>query len=651
MEKLKIESSDIFEYIFPHDISCSPDGSHIAYIISNINEEKDCYEHDLYAMDVKTEKQIHMTQTKDVTSFSWISDTELLFTSKRDKAKAGTTDFYTISIKGGEAKKAFSIPKTCSIPISLGNKLWLFTTKNPTDIKKAELDRAVEGVDYWTFTDKPFIRDGENFSQRRRVTLELYQEGKKETKVITPKYCEVAGVDVSPDKKRILYSGQIYEDCATPFSGLWEYHVDSGETRELIPQGKYQISLVKYIGEDRVMLQASILDRSITQNHDIFMLDLNTGEINMIASPDGMYATLLDVDAVYGGGRSNKVVGDKFIGARICRTMTEFDEFDTKTGNIRIITKVDAFTSFDIYDNTMYTIMLKDYELAEIYSIDMATGAMKKMTSFSKPYLDSHKVSLPEKLTFVAKNKEEVDGFVIPPIDAKEGEKYPAVLFIHGGPKWAYGYMFTHLKQCVAAKGMYVIYCNPHGGDGYGEEFLEMVERWGYVDYDHLMEFVDTCIERYPGIDADRLGVAGGSYGGYMTNWIIGHTDRFKAVASQRGISNLITASLIIDFGDRIMKQTCGDKTPWNHEEVLWNHSPIKYVKNVKTPTLFLHSDRDYRCFMGDTFQMFTALKQIGVDTEMYLFHGDTHGLSRNGRPSNRVVRANAIVDWFERYL
>ncbi len=156
------------------------------------------------------------------------------------------------------------------------------------------------------------------------------------------------------------------------------------------------------------MLQASTLDRSITQNHDIFILDLSTSEINMIASPDGMYATLLDVDAVYGGGRSNKVIGDKFIGARICRTMTEFNEFDTKTGNIRIITKVDAFTSFDIYDNTMYTVMLKDYELAEIYSIDMTTGTMKKMTAFSKPYLDTHKVSLPEKLTFVAKIKKKL---------------------------------------------------------------------------------------------------------------------------------------------------------------------------------------------------------------------------------------------------
>ncbi|WP_236876553.1 prolyl oligopeptidase family serine peptidase, partial [Clostridioides difficile] len=134
---------------------------------------------------------------------------------------------------------------------------------------------------------------------------------------------------------------------------------------------------------------------------------------------------------------------------------------------------------------------------------------MKKMTAFSKPNLDTHKVSLPEKLTFVSKNKEEVNDFVIPHIDAKEGEKYPAVLFIHGGPRWAYGYMFTHLKQCVTSKGMYEIYCNPHGGEGYGEEFLEMIKRWAYVDYERIMEFVESCIEKSLVIDAARFRVSG----------------------------------------------------------------------------------------------------------------------------------------------
>ena len=165
------------------------------------------------------------------------------------------------------------------------------------------------------------------------------------------------------------------------------------------------------------------------------------------------------------------------------------------------------------------------------------------------------------------------------------------------------------------------------------------------------MEFTDECIKRYPGIDKERLGVTGGSYGGYLVNWIIGHTNRFKAAVSQRSISNLISTSLIIDIGDRILRQSCGKNTPWNHEEVLWEMSPLKYAKNVVTPTLFLHSDEDYRCYIGEAFQMFTALKQIGVDSELIVFHGENHSLSRSGRPSNRIVRVEEMLKWMKKYL
>ena len=196
-----------------------------------------------------------------------------------------------------------------------------------------------------------------------------------------------------------------------------------------------------------------------------------------------------------------------------------------------------------------------------------------------------------------------------------------------------------------------MLFCNPHGSDGYGDDFLDLTERWGSTDYEQVMEFTDECIKRYPGIDKERLGVTGGSYGGYLVNWIIGHTNRFKAAVSQRSISNLISTSLIIDIGDRILRQSCGKNTPWNHEEVLWEMSPLKYAKNVVTPTLFLHSDEDYRCYIGEAFQMFTALKQIGVDSELIVFHGENHSLSRSGRPSNRIVRVEEMLKWMKKYL
>ena len=650
MGKMKVESKDLYRYSYPHDVNCSPDGKYAAYLMTHMDEEKDGYVHDIQLLDLHSGEIREVTQSKDVTAFRWISDDTILFASGRGKPKEGTSDFYTISLKGGEACKAFTIPKACSLPVPLGNGKWVVTTKNVTDPKEAKEDRAIEGVDYWTFTDKPFIRNGEKFGQRRRTSLEIFDEANGTLQQITPKYFEVAGYDISSDKKNILYYGEEYETCNSLFQSLREYRIEDGETEELLTGGSYQISVAKYAEKD-VFLQASMLERTATQNHEIYLLHSDTKELEKKESPDGMYTTLIDVDAVYGGGKGNQILGDKFIGARLSGTQTEFDELDIKTGQIREIAKVDAFTSFDIANGRMYAIALENYELAELYEIHLETGDKKKLTEFSKDYMETHLVSRPEKFTFRAKNGEDVDGFVIPPVEKEEGKAYPAVLFIHGGPKWAYGSMFTHVMQCMAAKGMYVMFCNPHGSDGYGDKFLEMVKEWGSVDYQHVMEFTDECLKRYPDMDEKRLGVTGGSYGGYLTNWIIGHTDRFKAAVSQRSISNLVTTSLIIDIGERVLKQSCGECDAWNQEEVLWELSPLKYVKHVVTPTLFLHSDADYRCYMGEAFQMFTALKQRGVETEMYLFHGENHGLSRHGKPSNRIVRVEAMIAWMEKYL
>lgn len=651
MEKRKIEPNDLYEFPLPYDVTCSPDGKYAAYLFAFLNKEKDCCESELRVLCLETGEEKVLTATRDVGAYKWISSTEIIFSSRRSNPAPGSTDFYILSLEGGEAKKVLSIPRVCTVPEQLKEKEWLILFKAPTDPSEKTADRAEEGKDYWTFTDKPFIRDGEPLGQRRRMQAAIYLEETKEIRRISEKYFEVRGCTTTEDRQKILYFGRNYEDSEPMFDTLVEYDVAEGRNKTLIEGGKLQISLAKYVGEKVILLQASQLKSSATENHDLYLYHRDTGELELMAKPDGMFTTMLDVDSVKTGGQGVKVSGDCLIGAVIRGCRTVFDEVNVTTKTIRTIASVDAFMSLDVFGDKIYTFALENYQLTELYRIDRKSGQKEKLTDFSSDYMGTHKVSLPEKLTFFASNGEEVDGFVIPPVDEDKTKKYPAVLLIHGGPKWAYGSMFTHLKQCLAARGMYVIYCNPHGGDGKGNSFLEMVDRWGCEDYDQIMEFTDECIRLYPGIDENRLGVAGGSYGGYMTNWIIGHTDRFKAAVTQRGICNLTTEGLISDFGDRVMKQSSGDKTPWNKEEALWDHSPLKYVKNVKTPTLIMHSDRDYRCPEIEAFQMFTALKQTGVDTEMILFHGDSHGLSRNGKPSHRIVRINAIIDWMGKYL
>ena len=163
------------------------------------------------------------------------------------------------------------------------------------------------------------------------------------------------------------------------------------------------------------------------------------------------------------------------------------------------------------------------------------------------------------------------------------------------------------------------------------------------------MEFTDEVLRRYPQIDAKRLGMTGGSYGGFMANWIVGHTDRFAAVASQRSISNYLSKCLTTDIG-YYHNLSAIQADPWTSFDKMWAHSPLKYADKAVTPTLFIQSDEDYRCWMGDAIQMLQALLLHGVPAKMCLFHGENHELSRNGKPKNRVGRLSEITQWMDKY-
>lgn len=644
-----VSANDLYEFQFPHDICCSPEHGTPAFLLSEMDAENDGYRHDICMLNPDGSYD-RLTQTGNIKDFRWLAENALLF-RYTDTAQKGQTDLYKLSCPDKAIEKLFSIPAQTDLPTPLGASRWVIKAKQSTDPHMECSDRAKEGVDLFTFTDKPFIRNGEEFTDRRRIRLGIFDETKGAISYITGKYYETAGFDISPDKKQILYFGENYKDCASLFHSLYLYDIESGQTEELIAEGRYQISIARWLACGQILLHASPLDRSATQNHDLYLLNPDTRELRRTACPDGMYSSLIDVDTAYGGGQTRKITGNTMTAIRLQGTHTALDNVDGQTGDIRQIALTDGLTSLDISGNYCFCVILENHELPEIYRIHMETGEKTKLTDFSGEYLSTHKISVPEYVSFTAKNNEKVEGFIIPPVDFNSTKKYPGVLYIHGGPKWAYSKAHMHLFQCFAAKGMYVFYCNPHGSDGYGERFLEMVRQWGQVDYNHLMEFTDECLRRTPNLDENRLGVTGGSYGGYMTNWIIGHTDRFKAACSQRSISNLVTTALTSDLGERVMKQSCGECSPWKNEEILWDQSPLKYAKNATTPTLFLHSDKDFRCFMGEAFQMFTALKQSGVETEMYLFHGDSHSLSRSGRPSHRIVRVEAIIQWFEKYL
>ena len=197
--------------------------------------------------------------------------------------------------------------------------------------------------------------------------------------------------------------------------------------------------------------------------------------------------------------------------------------------------------------------------------------------------------------------------------------------------------------------GYFVFFCNPRGGDGRGNEFMDIRGKYGTVDYDDLMKFTDKVLETYP-IDSKRVGVTGGSYGGFMTNWIIGHTDRFACAVSQRSIANWFSKFGTTDIG-YYFNVDQNASSPWDNPEKLWWHSPMRYANKAKTPTLFIHSQEDYRCWLAEGLQMFTSLKYHGVPARLCMFRGENHELSRSGKPKHRVRRLEEMTQWFEHYL
>ncbi|MFO0840428.1 MAG: S9 family peptidase [Phycisphaerae bacterium] len=242
-----------------------------------------------------------------------------------------------------------------------------------------------------------------------------------------------------------------------------------------------------------------------------------------------------------------------------------------------------------------------------------------------------------------------IDGWILKPPGFNPRKKYPAILEIHGGPAGQYGFAMFHEMQWLAGKGYVVCYSNPRGSAGYGLKFRSAIRAdWGNRDYRDLMRVADWLFAR-PFVDRKRVGVTGGSYGGYMTNWIIGHTDRFKAAATQRSVVNFESMCGTSDYGFDFGHELGG--TPWKNVERLRRQSPLTYVKNIRTPLLIEHEEQDHRCPIEQAEQLFTALKMLGQEVEFVRFEGESHGLSRGGRPQNRAERLRRIGSWFDRHL
>lgn len=284
---------------------------------------------------------------------------------------------------------------------------------------------------------------------------------------------------------------------------------------------------------------------------------------------------------------------------------------------------------------------------------DPSTGSghtTRHLTRVNRALFEALELAKVEEVWFKGPDGDDLQGWIMFPPSFDLKKKYPSILEIHGGPLTQYGKTFMHEFYFLAAQGYVVYFCNPRGGQGYGEKHARSIwGAWGSVDYADLMAWADLLAKKTY-IDPKRMGVTGGSYGGYMTLWIIGHTERFKAAAAQRVVSNFVSKWGSSDYNWTFEYEVMAEP-PYKDFQKWWDMSPMKYIGNAKTPTMITHSENDLRCPIEQGEQAFVALKRLGVETEFIRFPDEFHGLSRTGRTDRKLARLGHIARWMDKYL
>lgn len=287
--------------------------------------------------------------------------------------------------------------------------------------------------------------------------------------------------------------------------------------------------------------------------------------------------------------------------------------------------------------------------MAEIFTMTCDGRQIERRSHAADAVFAGYEVSLPEHLLFEGADGWTIEGWVLRPVGVEPGRRFPLILYVHGGPHWDYGNSFFHEFQVLAARGYGVLYCNPRGSRSYGEEFTAAVrQHFGEKDWEDLLCAADLAAS-WDWVDPERICIAGGSYGGYIANWAITHTDRFRAACTERSISNLVSFMGTSDIGPEFGFDEFG-VMPWEDEQLLMEKSPIRYVQNVRTPTLILHQEGDQRCPIEQGEQLYMALVCLGVPVRFVRFPGESHGMSRHGMPRRRVARIHHILDWFDEH-
>lgn len=651
MKKLQLD--DFTKYHFLSGVRLSPDGTSVAYIDKISNVKENGYDSCIRLIRLPDGTDRPLTTAGKENSFLYDDAETILFPAVRrpeDKPEEGHTKtaFYRISLNGGEAMPAFSLPYQVTRMEKISHHLYAFTAE--IDLNRPDPDTAKEYElkdygDYHVLEELPYWANGSSFVSRLRQALGIYNETTGEAKLLTQPLFQTFGFSCTSEK--IVYTGVSYEELQPYKAGIFQYNINTGKTATILEPNILEIRGVACTHDGFWFLDTDMAKFGSSQSCDLRYYDGKT--IRIVDDQMPSVGPTPAGDVALGDGapfftRNNTLY---------YRGLVRFNclLYSVQESGKNLVTEFDGpVLAFDVNDSYVIFVSSRPGQLQEIFCQDRSTGQIRQLTHCNEEILADKYIGECRYIPFINSQGVEIDGWIIEPKDYDPEKKYPGILDMHGGPRVALGPYFFNEMQYWANEGYFVFFCNPRGSDGRGDAFADLRKKWGTIDFSDLMEFTDHVLRITPALDPDRLGVTGGSYGGWMTNWIIGHTHRFAAAASQRSFSNWLSDFGLSEIGYNFDVSEVG-ATPWEDPAALWDRSPVKYADQVTTPTLFIHSLQDYNCPFAEGMQMFAGLKYHHVPSRVCAFEGENHNLSRSGKPRHRIRRLKEITDWMDKYL
>ena len=658
-----LRPEDITRYQFLSSLKMSPSGRTGVLCAARANLETNGYDNALWTLDTASEQVTKLTDTGNPRSYCFLDDDTILFTGSgtaedQERVRRGEllTVVYAIPAAGGEAQIRCRIPLSgAAIEALSGGRLLVssfYDNRRPDFEAMPEAERVAalaaytqEQKEWDVCTESPFRRDSRGMVDGKRTRLFTYDLASGRLEAVTEPWFDTLTYRVNRAGTQVAIVGELFQGRMARMKGVYLYDVASGKTQELLPDKGYQVSSVEFVGDKILSCAIPWPGFGRFPNHDLYQLDPATGEAKSV------YQHTAE-DNGFKGVSDSRMRGGYTMYADAQRLLY-ITSYDDNTGinvwqegrEVERVTPRSFVAEFmAVGGGKLFAVGFDQGRPQELYVVE--NGTVRPISRFNHEIYTVYSPIRPELTTFINSDGVRIDGFVIYPANYEKGKKYPGVLEIHGGPRATYTDAYIHEMQMLSSNGYFVFFCNPRGSASRGEAFSAPLPKEGTKDYEDIMAFTDHVLEQYPDVDAGRLGVTGGSFGGFMTNWIIGHTDRFKAAASCRSIANNIS-----QFGVSDESSWSSQVPKWDKLEETWDGSPLKYYRNVKTPTVFLQSYEDFRCPMAEAVQMYTALQIMGVETKLCMFHNESHELSRSGHPRNRVRRLREIMGWMDKHL